>query len=187
LEAAPREFLVQGSFSSDLESLHQEINQVQDRVDDEWQSMQQLWNDTANTPSKVRLEKCVLDNVTSWQFRLPNSNDIKLLQSSMGNQIQTHRILKNGVYFSTKPLRAWSAQYQELMDTYSNKSQQIVKDAMGVATTYQTVVERAAQVVANLDVLCGLAHTAAYSPHGYCKPTLTDGDDQGLGIEVRTT
>mmetsp|Transcript_1630 Transcript_1630/g.3421 ORF Transcript_1630/g.3421 Transcript_1630/m.3421 type:complete len:332 (+) Transcript_1630:95-1090(+) len=60
-----------------------------------------------------------------------------------------------------------------------------MKTAMEVATTYQTVVERAAQVVANYDVLCGLAHTAAYSAHGYCKPTLTDDDKNGMGIELK--
>lgn len=177
LDAAPREFLVQGSFSPELQALAQELEQVHSLVDMEFEAMQEQFD-------KVKLEKCLLDNVTSWQFRLPNSNDIKQLDNHVSS-IQTHRILKNGVYFSTKALRAWSAQYQELMETYSEKSMQIVQDAMSVATTYQTVVERAAQVVATYDVLCGLAHTAAYSPHGYCKPTLTDSDQDDFGIDLK--
>ena len=56
---------------------------------------------------------------------------------------------------------------------------------MKVATTYQTVVERTAECVSTLDVLCGLAHTADYSAHGYCQPTLTDSDEDGAGIVVR--
>ncbi|CAJ1961990.1 unnamed protein product [Cylindrotheca closterium] len=184
LDAAPRDFLVQSQFSEELSSLNQEIEAVHQHVDDELDAMQQLWADSSNQTTKVRLEKCTFDNVVSWQFRLPNTNDLKLLEC-LGSGLETHRLLKNGVYFSTKPLRALSAQYQELMESYSQQSQQIVQNAMEVATSYQTVVERAAQVVATLDVLCGLAHTAAYSVHGYCKPTLTDSDDPGFGIELK--
>jgi len=184
LDAAPREFLVQSQISDELQNLNQEIEAVHQQVDDEWESMQQLWADSSNQTTKVRLEKCTFDTVVSWQYRLPNSNDIKLLEN-LGTKIQTHRILKNGVYFSTKQLRGLSAQYQELMESYDSQSRQVVQDAMQVATTYQTVVERAAQVVATYDVLCGLAYTAAFSSHGFCKPTLTDSDEDGLGIELK--
>ena len=73
----------------------------------------------------------------------------------------------------------------ELVERWKEDIKQVVRDAMGVAVTYQTVVERASQVVATLDVLCALAYTAAFSPHGYCKPTLTDGEENGLGIDLK--
>jgi DNA mismatch repair protein MSH2 len=182
LDLAPREYLVKASYSEDLQDLHRDLEQINQAVEDELESMQQLWADTApgGKPNQVRLEKT--DDMT-WQFRLPDSNSEKTL-NTMGNHIRTHRILKNGVYFSTTRLRQNSARYQELMEGYNRHSKEVVVDAMSVAITYQTVVERAAQVVAVLDVMCGLAHTAAFSPHGYCKPTLTDSEDDGLGIEV---
>ena len=184
LEMAPRDFIIKPTYSEELQDLKEEIDQLQQDVDDELESMQQLWEDASPSgkPNQVRLEQ--LSDDRSWQFRLPNANDIKVL-NTMGNSINTHRILKNGVYFSTKPLRALSSKYQDLMDAYGKHSKQVVRDAMGVAVTYQTVVERASQVVATLDVLCALAYTAAFSPHGYCKPTLTDGEENGLGIDLK--
>ena len=179
LDMAPRDFLVKASYGEELQELKQELDQLQQDVDDELESMQQLWADASASgkPKDVRLEQ--VDAERSWQFRLPNTNDAKILDT-LGNKIQTHRILKNGVYFSTKPLRALSVKYQDLMDSYNKQSRQVVQDAMSAVVTYETVVSRASQVIATLDVLCALAHTAAFSPHGYCKPTLTDGEDDGL-------
>ena len=30
-----------------------------------------------------------------------------------------------------------------------------------------------------------MAHVAAYSPHGYCQPKMTDSDEDGIGIQVK--
>jgi DNA mismatch repair ATPase MutS len=183
LDQAPREYLVKPTFSSELKDLYQELQTVQQQVDDELEQMQQVWADTAGGKAgQVRLEQ--LADESSWQFRLPNTNDTKTLQT-LGSKIHIHRVLKNGVHFSTLELRQLSAKYQELTTDYAQHSRQVVQDAMGVATTYQTVVERVAEVVSTLDCLCALAHVAAYSPHGFCKPTLTDSDEPGVGIQVR--
>lgn len=53
---------------------------------------------------------------------------------------------------------------------------------MKVAGSYQGPLERTNELVAQLDVLVSLAHVAAYSPHGYCRPTMTDGEEDGMGI-----
>ena len=98
--------------------------------------------------------------------------------------IKLHRVLKNGVYFSTTTLRGLSTNHQQWTEEYSKHSQQIVQDAMEVAVTYQCVVERVCHTVATLDVITALARVAAYNPHGYCKPILTDSDEVGYGIEV---
>ncbi len=190
LDSAPREYLVKPSFSSDLQDLYQELQQVRSQADDELLNMQDIWSQASgDDKTQVRLESCTVNNsdstsTSSWQFRLPNTNAAKIVESLPANHgMKLHRVLKNGVYFSTKQLRALSASYQQVSTEYSNHSLQVVQDAMQVATTYQTVVERAAQVVSTLDVVMALARVAAYSPHGYCKPILTDSDDGG--IEVR--
>lgn len=71
------------------------------------------------------------------------------------------------------------------MAEYDRHQREVVSDAMKVAATYQNVVERASDVIALLDVLVALASVAAYSPHGYCKPELTDGEEDGLGIFLK--
>lgn len=183
LDQAPREYLVKPSFSSELDDLYRELGSIQGQVDDELNEMQERWVQTSgDAKTYVRLERVADDS--SWQFRLPDTNSAKIIESMQGDGIKMHRILKNGVYFSTKGLRQLSTNYKQISTEYSQHSRQVVRDAMGVATTYQTVVERAADVVSTLDVLTAFAQVAAYSPHGYCKPTLTDLDDGGAGIEV---
>ena len=193
LDAAPREYLIQKQFSSELEGLHEEIDQVRAQVDQELQDMQDVWTQASgDEKTLVRLEDCTVtfsssgETTSSWQFRLPDTNAAKIVENLPANHgMKLHRVLKNGVYFSTRNLRALSAQHQQLSQDYSQHSQQTVRDAMAVAVTYVTVVERAAQLVSSLDVVTALARVAAYSPHGYCKPTLTDSEDNGVGIEVR--
>jgi len=86
--------------------------------------------------------------------------------------VQVHRVLKNGVYFSS------------LVTEYNRHQRQVALEAMLAAATYRPVLEQAGDAIALLDAVCALAHVAAYSAHGYCRPILTDGDADGLGIEL---
>lgn len=119
-----------------------------------------------------------------WQFRLTNTNAAKILQTELEDQVTVHRLLKNGVYFSTKELRELGTKKHDLMMEYDAHQKQIVKDAMDVAVTYVPVLERASQLIAELDVLASLAHVAAFHPYGYCKPNMTDSDEDGHGVEL---
>ncbi|KAG7352264.1 DNA mismatch repair protein MutS [Nitzschia inconspicua] len=185
LDHAPEEFLVKPEYAEELGDFYQEIEAVHKAVNEEHRTIQEAWDDiqpNKNRSSQVRLER-VEDNM-AWQFRLPDTNDSKLVES-LGPKIKIHRILKNGVYFSSLELRQLSSKYQELHTDYNRVSRKIVQDAMGIASTYSTVVERVAQAVSSLDVFCALAYTAAMSPNGYCRPHMTDSDDDGAGIVLK--
>jgi len=185
LDQAPDEFLVKPEYDEELREVHRELEAVQSSVKDEHEAIQEAWNDVSSSSSssgrasQVRLER-VEDN-TAWQFRLPDTNDSKNVQS-VGPKIKVHRILKNGVYFSSLELRQLSARYQDLQSEYARLSRTIVRSAMGIASTYSGVVERACETIGTLDVFCALAYTAAMNPHGYCRPTMTDSDEDGAGI-----
>jgi DNA mismatch repair protein MSH2 len=73
------------------------------------------------------------------------------------------------------------------MVEYDRLQRDICKNAMSVACTYVPVLERASLIVAEIDVLASLAAVAALSPNGYCRPIMTDGEEDGLGIEVRSS
>ena len=178
LEEAPRNFLVKATYSQDMQDVKQEIDGLDAELDDCLEDMNNKWAAVSGQEQQVRLEES-----GEWQFRLPNTNDSKLLQAQFKG-VTIHRMLKNGVYFSTKELRQLGTKKQDLMAEYDKHQRQIVVDAMGVAASYVPVLERTSALVARLDVLCSLANVAAYSPTGYCRPTLTDGEEDGLGIEV---
>ena len=163
----------------------QELDQLQVELDECHADMNQVWPVVSGSSSlqAVRLEAGSDDGSSSWQFRLPNTNDSKILQQQMADTVTVHRILKNGVYCSTKQLRQLSTKQQDLRDEYDRNQVEVVFDAASVAGTYCNVLERASEAVSHLDVLTALAHVAAYSPHGYTRPTMTDSDEDG-GIVI---
>jgi DNA mismatch repair protein MSH2 len=182
LEEAPRHFMVKSSFTPEMEEVKKELLVVEQELRDCHDEMNQEWASASGQPvGQVRLEETTDGTM---QFRLPNTNDSKILEQKLGGQVTTHRILKNGVYFSNKALRQLCTKKQDLLEEFDNQQREIVANAMSVAATYAPVLERCASLVSELDVICCLANMAAYSPTGYCRPELTDGEEDGLGIEV---
>lgn len=178
MDAAPREFLVQASFREELADLRQELLTVQDEIQACHDEMNDQWSQITGNQQQVRMEQ----SDAEWQFRLPNTNDSKLLQQNFGGDVKIHRILKNGVYFSTNELRQLASKQQDLRADYDRYQRQVALDAVKVAATYQPVLEQVGDALALLDVVCALAHVAAH--HGYCRPTMTDSDADGCGIAL---
>jgi hypothetical protein len=187
LDQAPREYLVRASYKEELIDIQIELDQLDADLEECHKEMNETWAQAAGTTTTnaVRLERCGGDNDMDWQFRLADTNDSKILQNQLGSTIKVHKMLKNGVYFSTKALRQLASKKQDLFAEYDRHQRQVVMDAMKVAATYGPVLERASELVATLDVVTALAHVAAYSPHGYCRPTMTDGEDDGMGIDLK--
>ena len=198
LDAAPREFLVQPVYDEHLQELQTELRQVEQELTSCHQDMNTQWEQVTGNSNAVRLERTTSTSATSstaladhnineeWQFRLPNTNDSKTLQQQFGRQVTIHRLLKNGVYFSTKQLRQLACKKQDLRTEYDRYQKQIAADALQVACSYIHCLEHIRDSIALLDVLTALAHVAAYSPAGtYCRPVLTDSDDDGAGIELK--
>ena len=184
LDQAPREFLVQASYQPDLQDLQQELTSVQAQVDEEHAAMQETWAAAAGLSSaqaqQVRLEFDEKESV--WQFRLPQANDARILQEQLAGQVLVHRVLKNGAHFSTKTLRQLSDRRQTLLAQYDRLQRQVARDAVAVGATYAAVLGRLARVVAQMDAVTALAHVSAF--YNYCRPELTDGDQDGLGIRL---
>lgn len=182
LRVAPREFLIQSSYKPELVELEQELEKCAEQVNQCHADMNEQWQSISGVENSVRLEKGV--TAADWQFRLPDTNSSKILQQHFGNsKVTVHRILKNGVYFSTPDLRALAIEHEELVGNYQRHQRQVALDAAQVAASYSPVVEQASDSVALLDLLTGLAHTAAY--RDYCRPTLSDGEEDGLGIVLK--
>jgi DNA mismatch repair protein MSH2 len=183
-DAAPREFLVNPNNCEDLAEIKNQLNEVEEELQQIHDDFNDQWARISNQQNQVRLEDVEANSNTScvWQFRLPKSNDIKILQQHTDAKV--HRILKNGVYFSTKELEQLGTKKRDLIVAYQERQRDLVDQAMGAASSYSPVLERTAAVLSELDVLASFAYVAAYSPNGYCRPEMTDGEEDGLGIQV---
>ena len=187
-DAAPRDFRVKSALDEQLADVNEELVRVDEELQAIHADMNDLWAEISGKGNnQVRLEDVDANANTScvWQFRLLNTNDAKLLETELkGHGVKVHRILKNGVYFSTKELQELGTKKKDLMAEYEEKQRDIVNKCMEVASSYVPVLERCSVLLAELDVIASLAHVAAYSSSGYCRPEMTDGEDDGLGIEV---
>jgi len=186
--AAPRDFIIKPDLDENLRDIKNELDGVQGELEAIHEEMNEIWADVSGQGNnQVRLEDVDSNSNTScvWQFRLPKTNDAKLLESKLKDRgVKVHRILKNGVYFSTKELTQLGTKKKDLMTEYEEKQRDMVTKCMAVASTYVPVLESASSMLAELDVLTSFAHVAAYSSSGYCRPEMTDGEEDGLGITL---
>jgi len=189
--AAPRDFIIKPDLDDNLRDIKNELDGVQGELEAIHEEMNEIWADVSGQGNnQVRLEDVDSNSNTScvWQFRLPKTNDAKLLESKLTDRgVKIHRILKNGVYFSTKELTQLGTKKKDLMTEYEEKQRDMVTKCMAVASTYVPVLESASALLAEMDVLASFAHVAAYSSTGYCRPDMTDGEEDGLGITVSFT
>jgi Mismatch repair ATPase (MutS family) len=186
-DAAPREFLVKASFSDDLKDLRDELDAIEQEKEDIHENMNKIWEDLSGQRGQVRLEDMDSNGNSScaWQFRIPDTNASKVLQQQLPDDVTIHRLLKNGVYFSNKELLQLGSKKHDLLMEYDKNQREVVQNAMNIAVTYIPVLERASELVAEIDVLASLAHVAAFNPHGYCRPEITDDDQDGSGIVLK--
>jgi DNA mismatch repair protein MSH2 len=173
MDQAPREYLVQADYQDDLHDVHGDLQNVQSEIQACFAAMNEEWAKLSGSSAtnQVRLEETTDGGL---QFRLADTNSSKILQQT--GHITVHRLLKNGVYFSTTELIELCSQRQDLRNEYDRLQQEVVEDAIKVAATYAVVLESAAGALATLDVLTALAHTAAHRQ--YCRPVLLDSADQ---------
>jgi len=181
-DAAPREFLVKASFSEDLQEIREALDSIEQERNEIHDHMNEVWKELSGEKGQVRLEETESNQNTScvWQFRIPDTNASKVLQKELAGEVTVHRLLKNGVYFSNKELQQLGSKKHDLLVDYENSQREIVQNAMSIAVSYIPVLERASELIAELDVLASLAHVAAFSPHGYCRPEITDNDDDNI-------
>jgi len=190
-DRAPREFLVKPSFNEVLLDVRNELDSIDVELGHLHSEMNEMWSEASgNALGQVRLEGndsggSGKETSCTWQFRLLDTNASKILQDELGSEVTVHRLLKNGVYFSTKALRQLGTKKQDLLVEYDKHQREIVVHSMEMAVTYIPLLEKASLIIAELDVLASLAHVAAFSPHGYCKPVMTDSEDDGVGIELQ--
>lgn len=190
LDAAPRNYIVNANLGDDLYDLKDELDRIDAEKNDILLSINEKWADiTGKGHNCVKLEDVEKNQNTDalWQFRLVDTNAGKELNANFDeSDLKVHRILKNGIYFTTKQLRQLGTEKKDKLVEYEERQREIVTNCMAVAATYVPILEGASVLLAELDVLASLAYAAAYcgGSQGYCRPEMTDGEEDGLGIEV---
>ena len=148
----------------DLQELHQEQQGLQAQAD-------ALLRDARNNWASFTDPKLEVNAKDGFVFRTTHAEDERQLRENHRG-VRIVSILKNGVYFTTPQLEKVADRYKDLEAEYAEGAKALVASAVGTATTYLPVVEAAATVIAELDVLASFATAAALAPRDYVRPTV---------------
>jgi len=105
--AAPRDFIIKPDLDENLRDIKNELDGVQGELEAIHEEMNEIWADVSGQGNnQVRLEDVDSNSNTScvWQFRLPKTNDAKLLESKLKDRgVKIHRqkwslFLNQGAY-----------------------------------------------------------------------------------------
>ena len=154
---------VRPGFSDQLKLLHEEMESMRKSMDAVADNVSQL---TGLDREKVKFERTP---VHGYHLRVTRRDQSALEQVP---NLVTISIQKAGVLFATTNFRATSERYERTLKQYISAQDDIVRQALEVASTFQSVLINASAVVGLLDATASLAHVAGLN--GWCEPTICE-------------
>ncbi|KAI8070861.1 putative DNA mismatch repair protein MSH2 [Gongronella butleri] len=168
------EFLIRADYSSDLQDLRRQMDDVKRAMDKEHRRTGERLD--KDIDKKLKLEK---SPVYGYCFRLPRA-DAGVVRKVAGYTEYTTQ--KNGTLFANSKLRELSEQMQELADDYEKHQGKLVKEVISTVATYCPTMEDLGALLAKLDVIVAFAHASVMAPVPYVRPTLTPLGEKGAVI-----
>lgn len=158
------EFLVNPSFDPKLEDLR-------NQKDDIYEQMKDLLKETATDlgldDKKVKLNHA---DTLGDHFRI-SRKDERVLRKKTATYINLET-RKDGVRFTSKRMKSLSQEHASLKQQYEEVQAAIVEKALEITESYTPVMEKLNEVLAELDVLVGLAHVSVNAPTPYVRPEI---------------
>lgn len=117
---------------------------------------------------KLHLEN---NQVYNYSFRVTKAEANAVRQNPWCIELA---VQKAGTIFTTEKLKELSAEYLRLQEEYEKKQKYLIKEVVGVASSYAPLLEELDGTIAALDVLVSFAHVSANAPIPYVKPTVAE-------------
>ncbi|KAK4226632.1 putative DNA mismatch repair protein msh-2 [Podospora fimiseda] len=172
------EFIIKPDFDDSLRIIRKRLDKLRSDLNREF-------SEAASDLAQEKDKKIFLENhkVHGWCMRLTRTEAGCIRGKSKYLECSTQ---KNGVYFTTKTIQGYRREFDQLSQNYNRTQSGLVNEVVGVAASYCPVLEKLAGVLAHLDVIVSLAHTAAYAPTSYVRPTIhLRGQGQTVLVEAR--
>ncbi|CAE6337838.1 unnamed protein product [Rhizoctonia solani] len=138
-------YVIKPDYDQNLKRLALKLSEVRDGLDEEHQSV--------GRDLGLELDKKLhLENNPShgYCFRLSKSDAKSIHNKRQYNEISTQ---KSGTLFTTSTLRELANEYGSLSDQYNRAQSGLVKEVVGIAATYISVLENLDVIIAHLDVI----------------------------------
>lgn len=150
-------------------SINAKLGAIADRMDRAHRAMEAAKcqaEDDMGLQDRVRL----LNNpIHGWVFRIVRKDENALRDASDYINLETR---KDGVYFSSKDLRAAADAMRKAEAEYAVEQESVVETGMSVTLSYVEVFVQLNSIITELDCFVSLAHVAANATTEYVRPTL---------------
>ncbi|POY74749.1 hypothetical protein BMF94_2225 [Rhodotorula taiwanensis] len=175
-ELSRHEFVIKADFDDSLRETRDRLEEVRDALNEEHLSVA---NDLGMDPEGKVLHFEV-HSMYGHCFRLTRkeASAIKGKKGYIELRNQT-----NGMFFTTKTLKSLNDEKSVLKKEYDKKQSALVKEVIGIASSYCEVLETLNTVIAHVDVIVSLAAAAVAAPIAYVKPTVFEKGGGSLKLE----
>lgn len=157
-------FKINPKHDPELEELRNEEAQLTKKIEKIWMNVKNTWGNFTD----IKLES---SSQHVFIMRTTKGDDERGLRAA-SKSVRILSILKNGTHFTTPELEDVCDRLRGVQEEYQEKQQELVNKALETASTYLPVLETAAGLIAELDVLLSFATTAALAPAEYTRPKI---------------
>lgn len=158
------EFIIKADFDDRLREIRNRLETLREDVTQEHLN---AGDELGMDPEKkLKLEN---HHIYGWCMRVTRTDGGCLRNKSGYLELSTQ---KAGIYFTTRKLKAIGQEFSDLTAEYNKTQSSLVKEVVGITSTYCPVLENLSLVLANLDVIVSFAHVSAYAPLPYVRPKM---------------
>jgi len=178
-QAEQRNYCISMNFDASLKQLAAQRDQVREQME----SVRHAIDSAMALPSLGNQKAVVLTECPEGQaLRVTKKHQQAVTNYKGPQKLKVLSIKKMECIFTTPELDRMNKQLQSAIKAYDQQSEQLVSKALAVASTYSTVMDRLAEVSANLDVLASFARVALTAPCSFVRARI---DTTGQAFDIR--
>lgn len=154
--------IIKPELDQDLIKLQELVSSTEEEILDEINS---IYKKLDMDEKKLKRE---FNTTYGHHLRVPRADS-----KSIKNYIELST-LKSGILFTSVGLKRLNNQLKENQESYNKKSSAVIKEVLGIVSTYVPVIEKISSVIGKLDVLMSFATCGNHAPSPYVRPTFND-------------
>ncbi|CCK73494.1 mismatch repair ATPase MSH2 NDAI_0G05110 [Naumovozyma dairenensis CBS 421] len=158
------EYMIKVEFNEELAKIREQLDSMKEQINIiHLDSAEDLGFDPEK---KLKLEN---HHLHGWCMRLTRNDAKELRKHKKYLELST---VKAGIFFSTRELKELAQETAVLQKEYDRQQSSLVKEIVGITSSYSPVLEKLSQILAHLDVLCSFSHASSFAPIPYIRPTM---------------
>lgn len=166
LAESQHEYMLKPSFDDQLLSYSEERQEILQEMESNWE---RVAKDLKVVKEKaLKFEK---SKQHGYYFRLSKKEEKHI--NGKKEYFTVDSLRKDGVKFRNSKLEKLNNRIFDISNAYDQKQSELVAQLIETVMTYLPIVEKCAELIADLDVIVSFAWVASHSPNGYVRPKLS--------------